>query len=487
MHDASHPAYTLIYFQFHAARVNVIMRPSCVAACLGQSVPERFPQDNWRRKAKPIQSGSTYPAKENCSKCGLCDTYFIAHVKEACAFLGNGMSDIPSMEEKAHGRSRNLDDKDELLFGVTEDIFYARSQPPVPSAQWSGIVTRIAVTMLEKGEVDAVVCVQSQEDDRMGPKPVVARTVEDILASKGVKPCLSPNLEVLATVEAVQAKRLLFIGVGCQVQAIRAIEPYLDVDTLYVLGTNCVDNGPRAGLDKFLNAASQDPGTVKHYEFVQDYRVHLKHDDGSYEKVPYFCLPPRDLVDVIAPSCYSCFDYTNAGADVVVGYMGVPADRPTPIHQQYQNVTVRNKKGQHMIDVLKKQGYELDVEPPATGGLLPREVLVEQTVVADDQAKLGMGPEQGAPKWLGEIIAAILTTIGPRGLEFAKYSIEYHYLRNFIHVSRHWPAQQGQKHVPEFAKRVVARYDTNGAISKRYAMPFHGVYASGFERWRVIL
>jgi hypothetical protein len=27
-----------------------------------------------------------------------------------------------------------------------------------------------------------------------------------------------------------------------------------------VLGTNCVDNGPREGLDKFLKAASKRPG-----------------------------------------------------------------------------------------------------------------------------------------------------------------------------------------------------------------------------------
>jgi coenzyme F420-reducing hydrogenase beta subunit len=32
----------------------------------------------------------------------------------------------------------------------------------------------------------------------------------------------------------------------------------------------------------------------------------------------------RYIKDVIAPSCYSCFDYVNGLADLVVGYMGVP-------------------------------------------------------------------------------------------------------------------------------------------------------------------
>jgi hypothetical protein len=46
---------------------------------------------DWRQKSKPIKPGSSYPAKQNCSHCGLCDTYYIAHVKDACAFIGDGV------------------------------------------------------------------------------------------------------------------------------------------------------------------------------------------------------------------------------------------------------------------------------------------------------------------------------------------------------------------------------------------------------------
>ena len=37
-----------------------------------------------------------------------------------------------------------------------------------------------------------------------------------------------------------------------------------------------VDNGTREGLDKFLKAASSEPETVLHYEFMQDYKVFAK-------------------------------------------------------------------------------------------------------------------------------------------------------------------------------------------------------------------
>ena len=39
-------------------------------------------------------------------------------------------------------------------------------------------------------------------------------------------------------------RRLLFCGVGCAVQALRSVEADLDLDELYVLGTNCADNSP---------------------------------------------------------------------------------------------------------------------------------------------------------------------------------------------------------------------------------------------------
>ena len=61
----------------------------------------------------------------------------------------------------------------------------------------------------------------------------------------------------------------------------------------------------------------QSVTTMKVGLSMQDYRVHIKHTDGSFEYIPYFCLPANDLNDVIAPSCYSCFDYPNALADLV--------------------------------------------------------------------------------------------------------------------------------------------------------------------------
>ncbi|KAH7431939.1 hypothetical protein KP509_08G074700 [Ceratopteris richardii] len=420
-----------------------------------------IPKPDWRVKSKPIKPGGTYPAKEHCSQCGLCDTYYVAHVRNSCAFLGTGMSKVEILEPKVHGRGRNHDSMEDLYFGVHEEMLYARKLEPVEGAQWTGIVTSIATEMLKSKMVDAVVCVQSDPDDRFTPKPVLARSVEEVLAARGVKPTLSPNLNTLAMVEAAGVKRLLFCGVGCQVQALRSVEKYLGLEKLYVLGTNCVDNGRREGLDKFLKLASDNAETVLHYEFMQDYKVQFKHLDGRIEEVPYFCLPADELTDVIAPSCYSCFDYTNGLADLVVGYMGVPKLSGVPMTNHPQYITVRNERGREMLNVVR---HLLEISPPVSSG--NRKAFVMETVKADDKAKLGTEKTKPAPRFVGNVLAFLLNLIGPKGLEFGRYSLDYHNIRNFLHVHRVWGQQRANDHIPSYAKKLVAVYNEKGEIDQ---------------------
>ena len=226
----------------------------------------------WRERARPVRPGARFPAGDHCSSCGLCESYFVAHVGSSCAFLGEGMARIQGLERRVHGRGRREGDRDELRFGVGGGgSFYARVREPVDGAQWTGVVTTLAATMLEEGMVDAVVCTGSADGDPLRPVGVVARTVEEVLACRGVKPVVAPTLSVLAELERLVASagvsRVLVVGVGCQVQALRAVEHHLGLERLYVAGTNCVDNGrSRETLDKFLRAAVPDRhGEVTNY------------------------------------------------------------------------------------------------------------------------------------------------------------------------------------------------------------------------------
>ena len=385
-------------------------------------------------KAKGLKPGSVPPAKELCSECGLCDTSYIHYVKEACAFINQ---QIPKLETQSHGRARDLDNPEELYFGVHNKMMAARKTEPIAGAQWTGIVSTIAIEMLTQGKVEGVVCVQNTAEDRFQPMPVIARTPEEILAARVNKPTLSPNLSILEEVEQSGMKRLLVIGVGCQIQALRAVEKELGLEKLYVLGTPCVDNVTRAGLQKFLDTTSRSPDTVVHYEFMQDFRVHFKHEDGSTETVPFFGLNTKELKDVFAPSCMSCFDYTNGLADLVVGYMGAPFG--------WQWIMVRNETGQELLDSAWNQ---LETQPVMSKG--DRRNAVQQSIPAYDKGVT-------LPMWAAKLMGVVIERVGPKGLEYARFSIDSHFTRNYLYVKRQHP-EKLEEHVPEFAKKIVGQY-----------------------------
>jgi 3,8-divinyl protochlorophyllide a 8-vinyl-reductase (ferredoxin) len=386
------------------------------------------------KKAKALKPGSVRPAKELCSECGLCDTYYIHYVKEACAFITQR---IDELETTTHNRPRNLEDENEVYFGVHQEMMSARKTEPIEGAQWTGIVSSIAIEMLNRGLVEGVVCVQNSKEDRFQPMPIIARTPEEILAAKVNKPTLSPNLSVLEQIEQSGMKRLLVIGVGCQIQALRAVEKKLGLEKLYVLGTPCVDNVTRAGLQKFLETTSRSPQTVVSYEFMQDFRVHFKHEDGSVETVPFFGLKTNVLKDIFAPSCMSCFDYVNSLADIVVGYMGAP--------YKWQWIVVRNDTGKEMLDLVKDQ---IETQPVMSKG--DRKPAVQQGIKAYDDAVT-------LPMWVAKLMGVVIDKIGPQGLEYARFSMDSHFTRNYLYVKRNHPEKLAA-HVPEFAKQIVAQY-----------------------------
>lgn len=386
------------------------------------------------QKAKALKAGSRRPAKELCSECGLCDTYYIHYVKEACAFLNQ---QIAELEVQAHGRSRHLENEDDWYFGVHQEMLAAKKRQPIAGAQWTGIVSTIACEMLEQGIVEGVVCVQNTPEDRFHPLPIIARTPEEVLAARVNKPTLSPNLSILEQVEKSGMKRLLAIGVGCQIQALRAVERQLGLEKLYVLGTPCVDNVTREGLQKFLETTSKSPATVVHYEFMQDFRVHFQHEDGSVEKVPFFGLKTNQLKDVFAPSCMSCFDYVNSLADLVVGYMGATFG--------WQWLVVRNEKGREMLELVKSQ---LETQPVTSQG--NRKQAVQQSIPAYDKGVT-------LPMWAAKLMGVVIEKIGPKGLEYARFSIDSHFTRNYLYVRRNYPEKLAA-HVPEYAQRIVGQY-----------------------------
>ena len=461
--------------------------------------------------AKPIDPSGwpdRFPAKEHCSKCGLCETTFVSRVSDACAFLGDGMGRMDQAEQKVHGRQRDLSsmqwstsnpststssgDKgraEEARFGILHEPVRLAKGKKIADAQWTGVVTGIAVSMLESGMVDAVVCISASGDNDNSsskistgegdkqwsyPEPIVARTVEEVLKGRGVKPALAPSLRVVDEIQKdASIRKLLFCGVGCSVQAFRAIQDDLNLEEVYVLGTNCVDNSPTPeAAQRFLREGVQIDATesVRGYEFMQDFKVHVKTKDG-YIKKPYFSLPGTIAKPSIATSCLACFDYTNGLADVVVGYMGAPLASHSRMDESYQTLTIRNERGSKMVQTaIEANRLQLGDIATGTGG---HEQLASATVAADSIVLDMVGskvPEEGMPVIMGNVMAFVISNyVGPRGINFARYSIDYHILRNYLHVLQEWGEDRATSTMPHYARDIVNYYlspSSDGTLAK---------------------
>lgn len=128
-------------------------------------------------------------------------------------------------------------------------------------------------------------------------------------------------------------------------------------------------------------------------------------------------------------------------------------------HPQY--VTVRNERGREMLNLIENL---LEITPTISSG--KRRPFVVETVKADDEAKFGRGPSQPAPKFVGNLIAFLLNIVGPKGLEFARYSLDYHTIRNYLNVVRKWGKERADRHMPEYAKKIVSMYNESGEIDQ---------------------
>jgi coenzyme F420 hydrogenase subunit beta len=351
-----------------------------------------------------------------CSDCGLCDSHLKALMAETCVFVRNHSE---ALEQRLFGRNRR--DGDELRFGVYRSMQIARMRRPVAGAQWSGMVTTLAARLLERGEVEAVITAAAVPGTRFAPQPVLARTPQEVLASAGNKPALSPNLALLDQVRAAGVRRLGFIGTGCQVHMLRAAQPRLEAELglehLDVIGIPCSDNVAYPDLVYFLEQVSRSPQTIVHYEFMQDYSLKMRHEDGRVERLNFIDFP-MDRLDGIFPS--------------------------SPLGWQW--VLARSARGEALLEQLRP---ELEFRPPSSGGDRARGMPRYLQMLAKPPGK--------PPKPIRRLIAFLQRTRGPRGLEFARAIIEMKLFRNLEHVRGRFGRFE-RRIVPAHVYRALAPY-----------------------------
>ncbi|NNJ08956.1 coenzyme F420 hydrogenase [Chloroflexales bacterium ZM16-3] len=375
-----------------------------------------------------------------CSDCGICSSSYRPLLPQVCVFVDNKSEEI---ERRLHGRNRK--DGDELLFGIYRSIHVIRMAKPNPEAQWSGIVTGLGALLLERGIVDGVITTMAVPGTHHAPLPILARTPEEVLASARNKPCLSPNLDVLDQVRESGVRRLAFIGTGCQVHALRAAQDELGLEKLYIIGIPCTDNVAYPDMMRFLSVASASPETVVHHEFMQDFRVWMRHEDGHIEKVNYVDLDVSALGGergIFPAACLSCFDYQNTLSDLTIGYLAAPL----PPTERWQWTMVRTEAGEELFNLIRPF-LEL-------GAFTQRG---NRQVGVSEYVRMLKTPRGRPPLPIRKLIAWMQRNKGPRGMEFARSVIEMKLLRNLQYV-RDAHSRMERRIVPGHVYRALAQY-----------------------------
>jgi len=366
---------------------------------------------------------------ENAKACG-----------RACQFLN---PDMAALETRVHGRARDPARPDELHFGPFRRMVRARLAPPRPGAQWTGIATRLGERLLETGAVQAVLTMAPDPTDRWKPMPVIVTRAEDMAACRGMRMGFAPLLALLEPARAAGYTRIALIGIPCQVHALRAIEAELGLERLWVIGTPCSDNTTTERFHQFLALLDADPASISYLEFRADFQVEIRHDDGRVRTIPFLALPISQLPPDFFPiTCRTCVDYTNALADITVGYMG---------GEGQQWLLARNAAGEALLDLIAP---EAELSAPGSAG--KRDGAVKGFMANTARAAGGL-PLRRMPRFLRPIVAWLMPRTGPRGLEFARARLEMKAIETILHL-RHSAPRRMRHMIPPHVWALAARY-----------------------------
>ncbi len=235
-------------------------------------------------------------------------------------------------------------------------------------AQDGGIVTSMFAYALEAGIIDGAI-VAGPGAEPYKPEPMIATTIEELLAARGTKYSISPNMSLIK--EATRSyglDKIGIVGTPCQIQAVRKAQLYpiglRDVPDKIALaiGIFCMENFPYQGLyqmvedhcaTKIDNVTKMDIGKGKFTVYTER---------GATAEIPLKVTHKYEQ-----PACHVCLDYVANMADISTGSVGTP--------DGWSTVMVRSKAGEAAFQKAVDAGW---IVAESMDGVKPGLELVEK-------------------------------------------------------------------------------------------------------------
>lgn len=252
---------------------------------------------------------------------------------------------MDTIETRIFGRTRSTNEGD---LGIVRASYIARSndQDILRIAQDGGIATSLLVHAVDAGLVEYAVGATRSSDSQWKPKPAIMKSREQILNSAGTKVTTSGS--VAAVAEAwlgYPDSRLAFVGLPCQIQAIRRILTSPHGPRKY---GECVD----FAIGLFCNNSYRYNKLVLDYlkaqksldlQTITKMRLDAKEDRYRVYKDGETAIDSstKEIEPYLLTACSKCNDFTSELADVSIGATGAP--------DGWCTLLVRSEKGESLV------------------------------------------------------------------------------------------------------------------------------------------
>lgn len=315
-----------------------------------------------------------------CTACGMCLDLcpYLDEMGENVAMISDCRGDqgrcyavCPRTETDLDGLRERFfqgwsEEAADYVIGPHQAIWMARSRDASArqKGQYGGTVTALVLYGLESGQIDAALLSQwaSDPEEQLLPRPVAAKSRDEVLAAAGSKYTACPTLKILDKTLQEEAERLCVVGRPCQVLALRK-RMWME-DTSFpadrislVMGLFCMWSLSyrefRKWLEPALGKSRIDKIDIPKGRFV------VETEQGRVD------LPHDDLLAHTRKTCQWCYDFTAELADLSIG--------STEWKDDWNTLIVRTDAGRSYVKAAVKQGW-IEVEPfPAERERLLRE------------------------------------------------------------------------------------------------------------------
>ncbi len=230
-----------------------------------------------------------------------------------------------------------------------------------------GVVSALAIHLLESGQVAGVVQIAASDTDPLANEPQISRTRADVLRAAGSRYAPAAPLKILQRC-LEEPGPLAFIGKPCDVAALRALSrqaPEVASKFPVMLSFMCAGTPGMAGTDAVLGQLGMQRQDVVRFRYRGDGwpgQAKAEARDGRTAVMDYATSWGTILNRHLQLRCKLCPDGTGEFADITCADAWFGDDKGFP--------TFVEAEGRSLIVIRSGQGARLHAEASAAGAII---------------------------------------------------------------------------------------------------------------------